>query len=407
MRNTERRRWMLRALSLIPIAAVFSGCVAPREAYVGSIKAFSDASDSLAVVANPVLDAWRTSQRALIFRSALTNKILAPRDTDLDRQLIRGEFSLLCLSREEYAQLRGAQTYLAATGKALGTVAGDPPKDLGKLVEALTNNYTISLALSNDHAAVTAGCRTDLERYVNTAYPRSVKEAREELAISAALAAGKAALDLIQQVVVPLATRAAQEVDSARRASALQTFLSDTKFQKDLQESIDHLADLLKQTQTQGRRMKVKEFMDSLNGFGASMIAADKILADPKSGCLKIRVPKDDKDDIRLTSEFQQCYAAVWTEWQPQITKILTAAADYDVEADKYADETAANLKKISSKLADIAAGKMDQDTARATLQAGIRLAGLAKDIHAAAASAENQKKVKVVMDQLEGALKK
>ena len=78
---------------------------------------------------------------------------------------------------------------------------------------------------------------------------------------------------LIQEVVVPLATRTLKEVDSARRAMALRRFLTNEQNRKSLRESIDQLADLIKQSETERRRLKVKEYVDALNDFGKTMIA--------------------------------------------------------------------------------------------------------------------------------------
>ena len=171
MRVSVTVSWGLcRAILCIILVFCLNACATPREAYVGSVKSFSDAADSLAAVTNPTLEKWRTSQRALIARSALTNKILNPK-WDLNSQLIEGKFQILCQPRIQFAKLQATQTYVAATGKAMGNVAAEPPDTLEKLLEALGTNYAIKLDLPTDYGAIESSCRTDLDRYFSQRLP--------------------------------------------------------------------------------------------------------------------------------------------------------------------------------------------------------------------------------------------
>jgi hypothetical protein len=373
-----------RCSALALCAVLLIGC-ATREVYVAHVDAFAEAAKEMSKNAAVELGQYRTNLRLLRFRTALTEVIV--RDVQLlsfigttDVDLLA---EMLCEPRVRFVTARASLQHIEGVSSSLQAVAAPPKSDLKDLIQSLGKDYSIAVKAAPSALDVGRGCRKDLEDYVATVYPLQAEQP-EALEL---LSAAKALYDVLKEIVAPLATRALVEVDSYRRARAIDRYFEDKGNRDRLAGSIQQLSKLLADAETRRRHMSVASFIVAVSEFS------------------NVGVSCTARGRDRKQPEFQGCYKKIWTAWEPRVIQVLSVAADYDQAADQEHGIAGAKLGNVVKDLHGLAEGRVSEETVKALFATATRVLTLAEDVRTAATSEENRKKVTEALAKVKQAL--
>jgi hypothetical protein len=267
-------------------------------------------------------------------------------------------------------------------------------------LKALTKDYQATLAPPGDTLEVRTFCEFDLRTYVNTVYPL---EGRPEFFET--IAAIQGLYTVFKEVFLPLATAGLKEVDSFRRGKALREFLTNKDNREHMAEALTTLAVFINVESARQRHYKTKVYVDTFTGFVRDLGPGGKLVpAASLEGCENV-LSKKTEADLRPEPEFQRCFNAAWTTWEPQVRLVLIAAAEYDVEADKTPNGTVSKVQEVVAKLQDIADGKVTAELLKTLFDTAVRLAALVEKTQATLTSEDNIKKINGALKKLQVAL--
>lgn len=402
----EYIRW-IRGVSLIISLGTLSACV-PREAYEGPVKDLGVATENLNKVSTLDLVDRNTRARLIRMSGTLSSNIKAfwfeahpSSGNSVPAQAIPDDrIELLCSPRKSAAQIASFRDYLAGTAAALNKIVQPPPKETAELAIALLSKYDINVNYSTSDEAVYKDCADDFDNYLETIYNES---GRAEFDPGAAISALEVLANIINEASKAILT----EIDSSRRAEAMRHFLSNDDNKKMLDTSISKISAQLTASAEYKRHTALNEYN---NAYDALSIAIKS--ADFRNTCKSyISLPnesfnwKNQTDKHAVRNEFRSCFKAKFNEFDKLFEKVLSTAANYDVEANRTLDPAINDLKKAVLKLEKLADDDLDKEEARAILVAAIRIGKVLDDIQKTATSEDTHKKVSDAISKLRDAL--
>lgn len=418
----------MRSILSCPLGAALltlAGCSVPsmpvpREGYVPAATDFAKASDEVTKAAERSISSLRTERRLDAFRYAMTQSIVTG---ELPPKFLGGAFNIqgftgrpgggsltvletvICVPRGLHARAVGNVTYIGSYSTLVSSLSKPPADDFVELVKALRERYRPALTGPEDGKEAFEACLADMATYLDTVYPIG---AQQEVNVVAIIAAAQSLYEIFNQIFKPLATAALKEINSARRAAALQTFLRDPENRREVAAAIERLTALIEREERRARHYKAKEVSVAFIEFDSALSGPGFTKGDIP--VCKDAMPRDfatNPSEFRNRPQFQTCAVQLWAKWEPHVRKIISAGQEYDVEADRTPDASAAQLRSVSSKLDEIAEGRVSTETAALLLDTAVRWMQLAQDAKKTIDSKENQQKLDEALKKLREALRK
>lgn len=325
------------------------------------------------VTATSGLHDYRSTQRLMVFRAALTEAIKPGLDVTKPISIAPSNVDVLCKMRPNYAVLAAQAAYINSVTSTLSQFATPPTiSTIGQAFTSVFQNYQIdpvSGRMSVDAKAVLAACQTDIDKWPLSFYGAPLagppKAGIGFLDVGTALSTFGALLSDLNAIVTPVATQAAQFVDATRRAQAITAFL--TKYQADLLAAANALAANGNTLLTTNRLQAVGQFEEKLSAVRTFKIDLSKVDACKTA----VAAPALADADGTPTDAFVICYAQVWAQLNDVAQAAIVAASQYDAFADESSDQLSNSVQAIQK---NIGALKNPQLSAQQLIDAATQL---------------------------------
>lgn len=407
-------------------AGLLASACTPVEAFRSDIDSLVSANKGIATAVQDVLAQQRTRQRQALISGAITNAILAGRESvefvsaaqvwtarvvEVSSDDVFAT-ATLCMVQEPYFTGRAAQTYSAAVGAALKEIAREQGSELPALVGSIFTDWNEKFPSFDNEAAEKSldNCKSDISAYASDVYP-DLKPAGPEGGL-AGVSAAFSLLEVLYSVGRTALLAGAQEVDRARRAKAVSAWLSDSENIEKLKKATKDSTQRIVAHQRVDRRAAVAAFIVAARPFSAdgdASRASRAALATAECRELKPNQQRNDQQraDAKRSFSFQKCHARVQVAISEFSKELLLAASNYDRLVDVRFDDPAKEFDGRLDDLQKIASGTLDPRSkeGRAVITAyfntAMRLEALIRTATETASNAENAKKIDAAVDKL------
>lgn len=360
MSNRIQRNFQVAILLTCVLSAGIGGAAsqpAPSAAPAGKFQPAAGAvvsGLSGLVTATSALSDYRSAQRLMVFRAALTEALKPGLDVTKPISIAPSNVDVLCKMRPSYAVMAAQSAYISSVTNTLNQFATPPTiSTIGQAFTSVFQNYQIdpvSGRMSVNAKAVMAACQTDIDKWPLSFYGAPLagppKAGIGLLEIGTALNTFGALLSDLNAIVTPVATQAAQFVDATRRAQAVTAFL--TKYQPDLLAAANALAANGNVLITTNRLQAVGRFEEKLAIVRTFKIDLSKIDACKAA----VAAPALADADGVPTDVFVMCYAQAWAQLNDAAQAAITAASQYDALADASSDQLSNSVQAIQKNIA-------------------------------------------------------
>lgn len=329
------------------------------------------------------LNGYRSGQRLMVFRAALTEALKPGLDVTKPITIAPSNAAVLCNMRPTYAVLAAQSAYINSVTSTLNQFATPPTiTTIGAAFQSVFQNYQIdpvSGKMSVNPKAVLTACQTDLDKWPLSFYGAPLagppKAGLGLLDIGTALGTFQSLLTDLNAIVTPVATQAAQFIDAQRRAQAITTFL--TKYQSDLLAAAKALAQNGNILLATNRLAAVGQFEEKL-----SLVRTFKIDLSKIDACkTAVAAPALADENGVPTDAFVTCYALLWAQLNDVAQAAITAASQYDALADASSDQLSNSVQEIEK---SIGALKNPQLSAAQLIDAATQLITIGQSVETA-----------------------
>lgn len=306
------------------------------------------------VTATSGLNDYRSAQRLMVFRTALTEALKPGLDVSKPISIAPSNAAVLCNMRPTYAVMAAQSAYINSVTGTLNQFATPPTiSTIGQAFTSVFQSYQIDPVtgrMSVNAKAVLESCKSDIDKWPLSFYGAPLagppKPGIGLLEIGTALSTFGALLSDLNAILTPPITQAAQFADATRRAQAITAFL--TKYQADLLAAADALATNGNILITTNRLQAVGQFEEKL-----SAVRTFKIDLSKADACkTAVAAPALADQNGVPTDAFVTCYALVWNQLNDVIQAAIVAASHYDALADASSDQLSNSVKAIEKNVA-------------------------------------------------------
>jgi len=300
------------------------------------------------------LNDYRSTQRLMLFRTALTESLTPGLDVSKPITIALTNEQVLCSMRPKYAAAAAKAAYINAVTSTLNQFATPPTiTTIGQAFISVFQNYEIDPKTGQmkvaDDAAVARACKTDLNNWPLSFYGAPLagppKPGIGPLEIGAALGTFGDLLTQLNEIITPVATQTAQFIDATRRQQAITQFLTNPQFQKDLLAAANALADNGNRLITTNRLQAIGQFEEKLAIVRTFNIDLSKIEACKTA----MAAPALADENGVPTDAFVMCYAQTWAQLKDVVQAVISAASQYDALADASSDQLGNSVMAIQA----------------------------------------------------------
>jgi hypothetical protein len=378
MKHNKTNKLIVKCICLVALLFLVTSC-APRSSYLGDVKQFSEANKALGERIKQEELTLRTSLRLQILRWAQKQAVKkGSLSDDPDFKLF------LCDPIRLNAAISRKQGHLDATASGLELVAAPPEKDFDKLLSSLGNDYEIIGKPAEEGLSKDKQCKGDIDQYLSTVLPEEALP--ENVEFLQFVAAAQAIYEVWQNVGKPIATEVLLQIDEGRRADALKEYLSNKKNIEALRNAVEGGKIMINYQETTRRHLKVKQVKDAFDDWKASLNKA---------------IPENQCIGLKTNDELYPCVKTIWNNTESQSEKLVSAAAEYDIEIDQNIGDATERLLKAVKSLENTANGEFTIDIAKEIFSSLTKMVDSGKTISNTLSNDENKEKICLMVVQV------
>jgi len=402
--------------SFLLVAATFLvgvPCAQAQSALPPAVDAFVSSANALAKSAGDAADLGRTNSRLDIIHLAVTAKLATAspepnlRLSDLDEGLV------LCGPRTKNLVLTAQRNYLQAVAAKIDEV-GKPSQidNLSTAVKSLFASQSIDVknipdqqALEKVQHTMMSMCQSDLKLYDAYFFGRAIEEGAPTANTLGLSAFGPffSLADTIISLITPIVIDGAKIVDEEKRRKVVLAFLSNPDNINRISSAGQQLAQHVSEAVLAKRRTLAGTFNQALALLRTKSVDLSKLPECKSYLSLAPEAKFARRPSGAPNDGFVSCWGAVWLELGPLVSSVLKSANDYDQLADAGDSDNASKAFAPLSKSLDAIVkdqNNMSAENLTRIWNLATELVAFAEKVNAAA-SPENQKKLKDAIDAL------